>query len=196
MEANAEIEIPPLRRKRNKLLFGVRRSVRYHMRRRKFFERLDFWTKFTMVVSGSGTIISVWSDNPHNRLAIIFGAVVAFFAALDLVIGCSGAARDHHDLIRNFSALERQIVAAGSNITENSLNGFEIQRLEIEEDEPPQMRVLNILCHNELVKARGIDKKHLVHVGRLSRWCAQIADIGADKWQKEMEKIEQTKPVV
>jgi hypothetical protein len=190
MDTNAEHEIPLIRKKRNKLLFGVRRSIRYHMRRRKFFERLDFWTKFSMVISGGGTIISVSGDAPHNGLAIMFGGIVAFFAALDLVIGCAGAARDHHDLIRKFSALERQIVMAGNDIKENGLNALEIQRLEIEEDEPPQMRVLNILCHNELIKALGLDKKYLVHVGWFSRWCAQIADIGADKWQKEIDKTE------
>jgi hypothetical protein len=192
METAHENEISPIKKRRNKLLFGVRRSIRYHMRRRKLFERLDFVTKFFAVIGGSGTIISVSGEIPHTRLAILFGSVVAFFAALDLVIGCSGVARDHHDLIRKFSLLERHITKAGNDITEQELNNLVNQRLEIEEDEPPHLRVLNVLCHNELVKALGYDKKHLVHVGRVPRFFAHIHDFGADNLEKQMDKSEST----
>jgi hypothetical protein len=192
MELVQENETSPIRKKRNKLLFGVRRSIRYHMRRRKFFDRLDFWTRFLTVVTGGGTVISATSNGSHDSLVIVFGSLVAFFTALDLVIGCSGVARDHHDLIRKFSYLERQITKAGNGITEQEVNGFVNQRLEIEEDEPPHLRVLNILCHNELVKASGYDKKHLVHVGRFARFVADVFDFGADKLEKQMDKSEST----
>jgi hypothetical protein len=190
MEKTREQEIPPLRRKRNILLFGVRRSIRYHIRRRKLFERLDFLTKFLAVIGGSGTIISVSNPVPNKTLAVFFGSIVAFFAALDLVVGCSKAARAHHDLIRKFSALEQKIILASGDITESELNRLTTERLKIEEEEPPTMRILNVLCHNELVKARGLDKKHLVNVAWPLVALAHISDFGADGLQKQMDKIE------
>jgi hypothetical protein len=121
---------------------------------------------------------------------MIFGGIVAFFAALDLVVGCFNVARDHHDLIRNFSGLERQIIAAGKDITEKQLNEFVVRRLEIEEDEPPQLRVLNVLCHNDVVKALGSDKKYLVHVGFWTRLTSDICDFGADNLERQMDRLE------
>jgi hypothetical protein len=75
METAPEIEITPGRKKRNKLLFGVRRSIRYHMRRRRFFDRLDFWTRFLTVITGGGTVISAASEGSHNVLVIVFGSL-------------------------------------------------------------------------------------------------------------------------
>jgi hypothetical protein len=70
------------------------------------------------------------------------------------------------------------------------LNEFVVRRLEIEEDEPPQLRVLNVLCHNDVVKALGSDKKYLVHVGFWTRLTSDICDFGADNLERQMDRLE------
>ena len=42
------------------LLFGVRRSVRYHMRRQRFFDRLDQVAALASLVAGSSTVVPCW----------------------------------------------------------------------------------------------------------------------------------------
>ncbi|MDD5140792.1 MAG: hypothetical protein PHY43_11095 [Verrucomicrobiales bacterium] len=192
MSSHSELGLPilsPIQKQRNKLLFGVQRSVHYHARRRQFFDRIGFVTSFLTVVSGGATVtVSIGAEPEHRIYTIVFGSLVALFAALDLIIGCSKTARDHNDLCRNFLGLQREIVLAGNEITDKQLNEFVAKRLEIEEEEPPKLRVLDILCHNELIKASGKNIGHMVEVGKFQRILADVLDISADKLEKSMHK--------
>ena len=173
-----------LRVKFHAQFFGVRKSVRYHTRRRQFFDRLGYITNFLIIITGGGTVYGVSSES-HHRLAIIFGSLAGLFSAIDLIIGCSNVARDHHDLARDFSELERQMVAAGDCPTEAQYIAFTNRRLEIEEEEPPKLCVLDVLCHNELVESGGYDEKHKRPIGRVQRFFAQFFDFGQIKKSKE-----------
>jgi hypothetical protein len=192
MSSHSELASPalsPIQKQRNKLLFGVQRSVRYHTRRRQFFDRVGFITSFLMVISGGATVtVSLGAEPEHRIYTIIFGSLVALFAAIDLIVGCSKTARDHNDLCRDFLGLQRAIILAGNEITEKQLNEFIAKRLEIEEEEPPKLRVLDILCHNELIKASGKNIGHIVEVGNLQRFLADVLDVSADKLEKSMHK--------
>jgi hypothetical protein len=188
MSNTPEVVLTPTQKQRNKLLFGVQRSVRYHARRRQFFDRIGFITNFLTVISGGATVTVSIGPEPHRIYTIIFGSLVAFFAAIDLIVGCSKTARDHNDLCRDFLGLQREIILAGNEITEKQINEFIGKRLEIEEAEPPKLRVLDILCHNELIKASGKNIGHMVEVGKLQRWLADVLDISADSLEKSMHK--------
>jgi hypothetical protein len=166
-----------LKEKFHALLFGVRKSIRYHTRRRQFFDRLGYITNFLIIITGGGTLYGV-SNESHNHLAVIFGALVAIFSAIDLIIGCSNAARDHHDLARDFGELEKQMNSAGENPTEDQFIAFTNRRIEIEKEEPPKLCILDVLCHNELIESGGYDEKYKRPIGRLQRLFAQIIDVG------------------
>ena len=45
------------------MLFGVRRSIRYHQRRRAFFDRLDQFSNMLSVIFGSAAIYGVLEKN-------------------------------------------------------------------------------------------------------------------------------------
>lgn len=159
----------------HELLFNVRRSVRYHNRRRTFFERFHLLTNTIAVIFGSATILTVLSDvSPYYPVAA--GATVSFAAALDLVWGFSRMACLHADLARRFIALEREMVLA-RHYTEEDLDKFTAKRLDIEADEPPVMRVLDSLCYNELTRAMGYSKEHFVRVRWYQRLLAQFVDV-------------------
>lgn len=142
-----------LKEKWNDLLFGVRRSVRYHTHRRKFFDKLKVWADFLVIVSG-GTVVGLATAEVKNAWTIGFGAFIGIIGSFDLVVGFSGRARDHHDLAKEFSELEREMTAVDER-TEKELKRLTNRRLQIEEEEPPILQVLNCYCHNELVKALG-----------------------------------------
>lgn len=162
------------------LLFAVRRSARYHVRRRQFFDRMDFATKFLIIITGGATVISVNAES-HNPWAKVFGSLVAVFSAIDLIIGCSGAARDHHDLVRRFLELEKEINLHSKAPNEELLIKLCNKRLEIEADEPPKLRILDLLCHNELIKSGGYPTTELSAIKFYQRWCCQFFDWGADE---------------
>jgi hypothetical protein len=53
---------------------------------------------------------------------------------------------------QRFIELEQELVQLGpSNV--QSMKRLEAKRLEIEADEPPFLPIVDILCHNELMKA-------------------------------------------
>jgi hypothetical protein len=156
------------------LLFGVRRSIRYHTRRRRFFDRWNLVTNALAVIFGSTTIGGVVKG--WDTLAITAGAIVTFFSAVNLVVGTVRMARLHEDLAKKFVDLEKELVLAGEH-DEQAHRGFCAKRLEVERDEPPVLRVLDSICHNELLRAMGYDRSHYVEITWYQRLLAQFVDI-------------------
>lgn len=148
-----------LKEKFHNLLFAVRRSIRYHTHRRKFFERFSVTSDFLVIVSG-GTVVGFASASgpDHHAWTIFFGAFIAVIGSLDLVIGFSNKARDYRDLARDFSQLEMRMMEVAETYDEKTLITLTNRRLEIEQDEPPTLRVLDSHCHNELIRSMGYSK--------------------------------------
>lgn len=132
-------------------LFGVRKSVRYHQRRRSFFEWIHTSFAALQVVAGSSAVATWVAEN--GSWGIGLAASAALLAAIDLVVGTSRRATAHVSLAQRFAQLEREMVPfeRDRTIGESAASTFRQQRLEIEESEPPKKRVIDILCHNELV---------------------------------------------
>jgi hypothetical protein len=137
----------------DKLLFGVRRSIRYHNRRRQFFDRTHKFSTFLSALTGTATIASVLAKaGPAWTLS--FAVAVAVFSVIDLVVGTAQAARLHNDLSKRFFNLEKSIISLKEPTKEN-LADFTAERLDIESDEPPPLKILDSICHNELLRAMG-----------------------------------------
>ncbi|OGT19263.1 MAG: hypothetical protein A2342_02460 [Gallionellales bacterium RIFOXYB12_FULL_54_9] len=139
------------------LLFDVRRSVRYHDRRRSFFEQLHQITGgLTVLLSGSVLFdIARPGDSPSWLLAV--SAIAAVLAAWDMVVGYAAKTSLHRDLKKRFAALEMDIV--GGVESDETFAAYSLERLRIEQDEPPIYRALDLLCHNELLRAEGFRDK-------------------------------------
>lgn len=177
-----------LKNERHDLLFDIRRSVRYHNRRRRFFDRFHLVTNAISVIFGSATIFVVLSAL-GNGYAVAAAAVVTIFSALDLVVGTSRMARLHDDLYRRFIALEQKVIAvAEEKVTEEDLSQFTSERLAIEADEPPVLRVLDSLCYNELARAMGYGHQDFVKVRWYQRLFSQFVDIGEHRITKQSQR--------
>lgn len=158
------------------LLFGVRRSIRYHTRRWRFYDRVSSWCKFLSVLGGTAAI-SVVLAKFGSEWTISSAAVVVFFSSLDLVIGSAQKARLHNDFSRQFVELEKDILIK-EGMTTSDIKGFTARRLEIEAQEPPPLRILDMICHNELCRAMGYSEKHQVTIKWYQRLFCQIIDLG------------------
>ncbi|MDE0350237.1 MAG: hypothetical protein OXM56_11105 [Gammaproteobacteria bacterium] len=159
-------------------LFGVRLSVRYHQRRRAFFEGIHTVIATLQIVAGSSAFAAVFGKS--EILAASFAATAALLAAFDLVFGTARRTTMHVRLGQQFSQLEREMVAFENDrdVLPDRTLAFQQRRIEIEEREPPKLRIISLLCHNELVEGHEIyDHTPIYPIGWVRRWIGHFVDI-------------------
>ena len=74
----------------------------------------------------------------------------------------------------------------GEGLSDSELHSFTTRRLDIESREPPTLDVLNVICHNELVVALGLQDSQLVDLTWLQRKLANIADVRPHQLRKAL----------
>ena len=155
------------------LLFAVRRSVRYHDRRRRFYEIWNTVTVAGAAVGGSSAITALMADSA--MISAVASASVALLGALDLAVGTARRADRHGDLARQFVVLE-QAFAHGRSLDDGEYETLTRRRLEIESSEPTVLRLLDAMCHFEVLRSLGDVKRHprVPWLRRaLSQWLSQ-----------------------
>lgn len=164
----------------HRLLFGVRRSIRYHVRRQAFCESLDRWITFALLLLGSGAMALALREQQAWVLGANF--VVAFLAGLKLVFGLGMKAGIHARFVSDFTRLEKRLRASASA---EEVAAVTWERLELEASEPPAMRVLDVICHNELLTAEGYsDPAERVKLTWWQRHTANLFNWGEHRLQK------------
>ena len=161
------------------LLWGVQRSIRYHSRRQGFFKRCHTLVMLVAVLAGAATIAtfgSVLGEDLPLTVKLMPAALITVFSALDVVIGFSGQAWRHADFVRQFTELEQRLGAMGDNPPEEEVVAVQADRLTIETMEPPVLKVLDTLAHNELLRAEGRDSKDQIKVSWFQRLLAPVVD--------------------
>jgi hypothetical protein len=151
-------------------LFDVRRSIRYHDRRRAFFERAHRVTNVLTVLLAGSVLFELAGSNGTAGWLLALGAVSAVLAATDMVVGYATQANLHQSLRARFVGLEIAMLSMGND--ESAWRAHYQKRLEIERDEPPIYRALDLLCHNELCRAEGIAQN--IKVGCFERLTSQL----------------------
>ena len=153
------------------LLFGVRRSIRYHSRRRAFYEIVDRWTNFLLLLLGSGTVMLALFDSQDGMLAVGLGVTIVSSLRLVFAFGLKG--NRHAQFVKDFTLLEKRL----HDTSEEAVIAITQERLDLETLEPPVLRVLDVLCHNELLRAMGNDDPNeQVPVSWFQRQMAQFFD--------------------
>ncbi|EHG5077516.1 hypothetical protein J3143_004720 [Salmonella enterica] len=160
------------------MLFDIRRCVRYHNRRRAFYDRIDKLSNLLSLVLGSATIYGILAQ-ASNGLALCSAAVVTIFSSLNLVLASSQQARVHYDLARRFGDLEMAMIQMVPS--EKKLIELQKARLSIEKDEPPALRVLDCICYNEQLRAMGFSSSKMLQIGLLQRLLSSFIDFRPDK---------------
>ena len=162
------------------LLFDVRRSVRYHTRRRHHYDVMHKCVLFVALVFSSATVVTFagevskeWDLWAKSLPAVL----VSILAALDLVLGTTTKSWQHADLARQFIDLERQLETRKNESLDILLPEITDKRLQIEATEPPILRVLDTLCHNEMLRAMGHDRDQEVKVNFIQRLFAPLFDV-------------------
>ena len=161
------------------LLFDVRRSVRYHDRRQRFYQNVQNFAVFVVLlfsmatVATFGTVIGqvlpVW-------VKLLPAVLTSVLMGLTLVYRIGEKAWLHADLKRRFIELEQHLEQSHATCNGQLIPEVTKKRLEIETTEPPVLRVLDVLCHNELMRAMGYPRENLVPIGFWQRLFAPLFD--------------------
>ena len=170
----------------NDLIFGVRRSIRYHKRRFRFIDIINKTIKIFTCLAAVGTITTLLSQlDPVCVMS--FASLAAFSSLFDVVVNTGSYVRLHSELAYKFVYLEIEILEKDpKDIIE--LNKLIAKRLELEAEEPPILRNLDVLCHNELTKAMGFEEEEEAKLGPFQALFANIIDIRPCNIRKSAKK--------
>ena len=152
------------------LLFDVICSVKYHSRRRRFYENVNNSTLFCAFLFSTATMASLLaaSDGASGFLAHLGelpAIVTSVLVGITLVGRVGTKANDHNDLKRRFIRLQQDMERGRAEMDETKIAGWREKRLKIEMDEPPIRRVVHAQCYNEVVKSlkdmRDTEKRYV-----------------------------------
>ena len=185
MKTNAAGSTDALDVRHDMLLFAARRMVRYHRRREHFLDRTRDIGAFLTVFSGSATVATALAS---VSWALPWAALAtALLSACEIAFQTARRARLHAELARDWGAFERDVRRARLQLTEEALIDLQARRLEIEAHEPPPLRVLDAMCHDEVVTAMGLPDAQRSNVTPLQRLLRNVVDFRADRIRKQMD---------
>lgn len=145
------------------LLWRVRLSALYHLKRERFLDGVD---KVAKAISALGGAAAFSQLKTSPDLGLWITGFITVVSTLSLVYGPSTKARKHSELARDFKRLESDIVALGTTLSPEHLAKFEARYVSLESSEPASLGALVTQCHNELATACGLKG----HVTPLPWW--------------------------
>ena len=165
------------------LRFDVDVSERYHSRRRGFFDFINNFTLFVVLIANTAAFADVFPMIPLPETSLLTTVLVA----ITLVGRVSSRARDHDDLRRRFIELLQSMTKGREHMNKEMLAAWEAKRLEIEIGEPPINRVVHALCYNDVVKSLSMDesKKKYVKVRLHHRLFGSLTRVFDDRFKLE-----------
>lgn len=156
------------------ILFEIEKSLRYHQRRRAFYDGKHKFLMFLVIILGSASAAAAISPESVGGssvwLATGIGFATAIAGAVDLVAALSDRARDHEFLYRRFSELMKEIKRKIDPSAED-LTSWRVRRIEIESDEPPIYWGIEAGCYNEVASAFDRNPAEMVEI---SGWRALL----------------------
>jgi len=188
-----EQQLEATKKRRFELLFRIRRSARYHNSRLRFFDGTEKTLRLVIVLSGFTAVATALADAGGEwvKLAAI---IVAACSAIDLVLEPGKMARLHADLARKFKALDRDMAVAGERMSEEQVNMFQGRFINDQAEEPPTLKVLDAMCHNDLIRALDLPDDEKGDIDCLQRTFAQYVDLWPHTIEKRRHKKQDPKP--
>lgn len=172
-------EIPKeLETQHHELLFTVRKSVRYHTYRRKFYDAFQQVSTGLSLIMGSATV--GLALKAYTEITVFTGAIVTIVSIVNLILKTSEKSRSHSDLAKKFIEIEKSVTST-EKIDAASLRKWNTDVLTIEAEEPPIKLVLDAKCHNELIRAYNLSQDYKVKVGFFQNAFAQFFDLYPSK---------------
>lgn len=151
--------------------FSIHVSMRYHARRRAWYDRFHRLTMLIIAVGGSAGVAAIYGGlfAEAEYLAI----AVAAAGALELAFSLPERARVEDALYRRFTLLAAEIADAPA-IGDFDLRAWEAKRLLIRADADDRLEALRRICHNLEAEARGYAPERRYRLWPWQRLLAQL----------------------
>jgi hypothetical protein len=154
--------------------FGVHVSMRYHARRRSWYDHLHRLMILVIAVGASAGVAAI-----HGGLldyALYLSIAVAAAGGIELAFSLPERARIEDALYRRFNALAAEIAEAKS-FTAERLHVWEARRLLIRADADDRHEVLRRICHNLEAEARDYSVEAHYRIWAWQRLFAQLCNL-------------------
>lgn len=158
----------------NALEFLISKSIRYHAKKRRFFELLQRVSQTVILAGGSSAFSSIIAKN--NSFSLYAAGIVALFGLMDYTFDFSGKVRLHNDLYRRLIDLAVQLMKL-EKLDKTSISYIRSERYLIGADSPTVGRVLDVLCHNEEVIARGLPRNEMYYIWPHQKFFSMLFDL-------------------
>lgn len=135
---------------RDLLRLNVLRNALYHTARRRFFERINRFANFLVVLLGASAMASLASR--IGLAPIVLGGLIATVGSVQLVFDFGGAARDHQALQRDYYHLLADIEEM-TEAGESDFATFYARMIRIAGDEPPILKAIDAKAYNDAIDA-------------------------------------------
>jgi hypothetical protein len=135
------------------LFFHVKKSIRYHDRRRGYFQFMRLATNAVALLLAGVAFTDLSGDASHWWFKLL-AAIAGLLAIFDVVVRFDRRQEIHGDLRRRFCELEANMLKNG--LDDGQWREWANARSSIEADEPRVFRVLEMLSHNETARALGV----------------------------------------
>ena len=140
----------------------VKRSIRYHMARVRFFQSWEVSLRFVSLISGSSVVVAILAGAP-DWVGLTAGALVAVAQAAELIGELGAKARRHSTLANEFSAIDQDMALRGDQVELAVYRQTQARILAIDAREPPIKRYLDLLCHNQIAHSIGSRDVYVVN---------------------------------
>jgi hypothetical protein len=169
---------------RYKTEYGLSRLIRYCGKRQRFFDGLHKISIFVSAVAGSSAFVTVLANMP--KLAAWLTATIAVVSAIDNVVGFSERARKYSEQRTRYYDLYCDLVKV--NPGRFSEDVYRERKLRIDRDNPPILRVLDVVSRNEEDIARGYGHEETIYISPFRYALRHIFDIPPKRWISIGEK--------
>ena len=167
--------------------FAVEKSRRYHAKMREFYDWWHNLARVTTALTGTASFFVLLANG--LGIAKWLTAFVAMAAAIDSVFRFERKARTQDGLYRRFTNLSARI--AGWQPTPENLQKARAARLNIEADEPPVRRLVDLMAQNEECRARGVGDDGMVPLSMWQRTFGYVFTFGLrrlEQWDNERNR--------
>lgn len=147
------------------LKFAALRNSIYHTKRRDRLERVSRLVNFLILLAGTAVATSFLTafgiDEKIN--ALVLGGATTVLAGLGLVYDFAVRAKDHEHLAKSFYELLSDILGT-AHPSEEKLAEWRRRFSKVVSEEPPPLRALSALAHNEALQILDGDDAPILKV--------------------------------
>ena len=154
--------------------FSVHVSMRYHARRRAWYDRFHRMMMLIIAVGGSAGVAAIYGGLIAEAEYLAIAVAVA--GALELAFSLPERARIEDALYRRFTLLAAEIADAPT-IGDDELRAWEAKRLLIRADADDRLEVLRRICHNLEAEARAYPAERRYRLWPWQRLMAQLLSL-------------------